>query len=168
MDAFELWCSRRLLRVPWTARRSNKLILKESNSEYSLEGQMLKFQYFGHLRKADSLEKTLMLGKTEGMRRREQQRMRWLDCITNSMDMSLSKLQEIMKDKEAWHPVVHGVSKNRTQLSDWTTTKINKTSNIFKKKNKILLFETTWLDLKSIMLNEISQTEKTNIVWYHL
>ena len=168
MDAFELWCSRRLLRVPWTARRSNKLILKESNSEYSLEGQKLKFQYFGHLRKADSLEKTLMLGKTEGMRRREQQRMRWLDCITNSMDMSLSKLQEIMKDKEAWHPVVHGVSKNRTQLSDWTTTKINKTSNIFKKKNKILLFETTWLDLKSIMLNEISQTEKTNIVWYHL
>ena len=114
MDAFELWCSRRLLRVPWTARRSNKLILKESNSEYSLEGQMLKFQYFGHLRKADSLEKTLMMGKIEGRRRRGRQRMKCLDDITDSMDMILSKLQEMVKDREAWLAVVHGVAKNWT------------------------------------------------------
>ena len=126
IDVFELWCWRRLLRVPWTARRSNQSIRKEINPEYSLEGLIWSLQYFGHLiQRAYLLVKTLMLGKTEGRRRSGQQRTRWLDGIIKSMDLKLSKLQQMVKDRDAWGASVHGVTKSRTRLSDWTTASVD-------------------------------------------
>ena len=133
IDAFGLWCWKRLLRVSWTARRSNQSILKKINPEYSLEGLMLKLQYFGHvIWRADSLEKIMMLRKIEGQRRRGWQRMKWLDSITDSMDMNLSKLWEIVEDRGAWWATVYGLSKCETQLRDWTTSATMNNSKLYK------------------------------------
>ena len=154
-DASKLWCWKRLLRVPWTERGSNQLILKEINPEHSLEGLMLKLQYFGHLMwRSDSLEKTLMLGGIEGRRIRRQQRMRWLDGITDAMDMSLSKLLVILKDREICYVVVHGVTNSQTQLSGWTAPPTARWISLRQSEN-----QRHWCNLSEKVTLEMPTTE---------